>query len=270
MRRNSSPADRVVGLSIIFSLAFCQGAWATGKDRLKLARSKTAKGERLIKQTEYGGAEKLFRSAIGIEPRWPQAYLGLGKALVGQQRYDEALAALEEAEERYVEWEQEIQIGDLVKRQLAERQLLNIRDLTAALSDRGSGGAATPPSGPPGPHQMTPQKIETEQFLFRERFDLEVFQSIPSQVFYLEGISYLRTNRRALGIEALKVCLLVNPDHGLAHYNLAVALFTRGELDDAKTHLDAALAAGEVEPNPRFVADLERALSSRAGVRSNR
>ncbi|MEM7353703.1 MAG: tetratricopeptide repeat protein, partial [Acidobacteriota bacterium] len=243
-------------------IALCPIAGATGKDRLKLARSKTAKGERLVKQTEFAGAEKQFRSAISVDPTLPTAYLGLGKALVGQQRYAEALIVLEEAEQRYVTWEQEIQIGDMLKRQVAERQLLSIQDLTAALSDRSGSTGSTPPMGPAGPRQMTPDKIETEQFIFRERWNLESFRAIPSQVFYLEGIAYLRTHRRSLGIEALTVCLLVNPDHHLAHYNLAVALFTRGDFDQAKTHLDTALAGG-VEANSRFVADLELALSSR-------
>jgi tetratricopeptide (TPR) repeat protein len=234
-----------------------------GKDRLRLARSLATKGDKLVKKTEYAGAEKEYRSAIAVEPLLPTAYLGLGKALVGQQRYAEALAALEEAEKRFVEWEQMIQIGQLQKQQLAERQLQGIRDVQAAVSDKGtpfSGGAPTP--GPPSAGQLTAQKIETEQFLFREHFDMEGFAAIPSQVFYLEGIVYLRTNRRALGIEALEVCLAINHKHELAHYNLAVALFTRGDVDEAKSHLDAAVAGG-VEPHAMFVADLERALGSR-------
>ena len=232
-----------------------------GKDRLRLARSHTAKGDKLVKATEFVGAEKKYRHAIAIEPLLPTAYLGLGKALVGQQRYAEALAALEEAERRFVEWEQAIQIGDLVKRQLAERQLLSIQDLSAALSDRSGTTGPSVHQAPPGPHQMTPQKIETEQFLFREHFEGEAFQAIPPQVFYLEGIAYLRTNRRSLGIEALKVCLLIDNKHELAHYNLAVALYTRGDFEEAKTHLDAAVDGG-VEPHAMFVADLERALGS--------
>ena len=251
------------------TLLFALGASGAtiGKDRLRLARTQTAKGDALVKKSEYAGAEKRYRRAIATEPLLPTAYLGLGKALVGQQRYDEALTVLEEAERRYLEWEQAVQIGDLVKRQLAERQLLIIQDLNAAIADRSATGPSRRP--PPGPIRMTPQKIETEQFLFRERFEMETFQAIPAQVFYLEGISYLRTNRRALGIEALEVCLLIDPGHELAHYNLAVALFTRGDLEGAKQHLDAALEGG-AEPHPKFVADLERASSSRQLARSQK
>jgi tetratricopeptide (TPR) repeat protein len=234
-----------------------------GKDRLRLARSHTDKGDKLVKNTEYVGAEQRYRSAIEVEPLLPTAYLGLGKALVGQQRYAEALAALEQAEKRYVEWEQMIQIGEFQKQQISERQLQSIRDVQAAVADKGtffSGGAPNP--GPPAAGQLTAQKLETEKFLFRDHFEGEAFAAIPSQVFYLEGIAYLRTNRRDLGIEALEVCLTINNRHELAHYNLAVALFTRGDVEEAKTHLDAAVAGG-VEANAMFVADLERALGSR-------
>lgn len=250
--------------SLITAVLLCAlGASATtiGIDRLKLARSHTDKGDQLVRETEYAGAEKKYRLAIAIEPLLPTAYLGLGKALVGQQRYGEAIAALEEAEQRFVEWEQTIQIAELQMRQLAERQLQSIRDIQAAVSDKKSAQRGDSTAGMVSPGQLTAAKIESEQFLLRENREMEGFEAIPSQVFYLEGISYLRTNRRALGIEALEVCLTINRKHELAHYNLAVALFVRGDLDQAKTHLDAALAGG-VEPNKNFVADLAGALSS--------
>ena len=236
-------------------------AEALSKDRTKLARSKIAKAEKLVEKTEFAGAEKLFRNAITTEPLIPTAYLGLGKALVGQRRYAEALAALEEAEQRFVEWEQAINIADLLKRQVADRQLQAARDLQAAATDRSGPLNARTPQTALGAGGGREQRIQTEQFIFRERWQLEGFEAIPSQVFYLEGISYLRTNRRALGIEALEVCLLIDSNHLLAHYNLAVALFTQGDFAEAKVHLDAAVKGG-AEPNDRFVTDLELALAS--------
>ncbi len=236
-------------------------AATVGKDRLRLARSHTAKGDKLVKQTEYRGAERKYRAAIDVEPMLPTAYLGLGKALVGQQRYAEALAALEEAEKRYVEWEQMVQLGELQKQQLIARQLLSIRDVEAAASDKSNHVSPESTPGKAAPGQLTKEKLDSERFLFRENREMEGFQAIPAQVFYLEGIAYLRTNRRAQGIEALQVCLAIDSRHVLAHYNLAVALFTRGELADASRHLEAAIAGG-VEPHQGFVADLQQALSS--------
>ncbi len=257
--------------SLILAVSLCasgaSSATTLGKDRLRLARTQTARGDELVKKSEYAGAEKKYRGAIATEPQLPTAYLGLGKALVGQQRYAEALAVLEEAEKRYLRWEQTVQIAEMKKRQLTERQLQAIRDVQAAVSDKSgilAGGAPGP--GQAGPGQLTAAKIESEQFLFRENRDLEAFHAIPSQVFYLAGISYLRTNRRDLGIQALEVCLTINSQHKLAHYNLAVALFTRGDVDEAKAHLEAAVTGG-VEPHEGFLVDLERALDSRQVAR---
>ncbi len=255
-------------ITTILFWALGASAATIGKDRLRLARSHTAKGDEMVKKTEYAGAEKKYRRAIAVEPLLPTAYLGLGKALIGQQRYGEAIAILEEAEKRFVEWEQAVQIAELQKRQLVDLQLQSIADTQATVSDKGSvlsGGSPT--AGAPAPGQLTAEKIASEQFLFRENRDLEAFEPIPSQVFYLEGISYLRTNRRALGIEALEVCLMINSKHELAHYNLAVALFTRGDLDEAKSHLEMAVAGG-VEPHSGFVADLEDALGSQQAAQA--
>ena len=247
--------------SVVLLVALGPSVEALGKDRLKMARAQIAKAEKLVKKTEFVGAEKLFRNAIATEPLIPTAYLGLAKALVGQQRYADALATLEVAEQRYVDWEQAIQLGDMQKRLVAARQLQEAQDLQATAAERAGPQNTRGPQKALGPGQATAQRIQTEQFIFRERWALEGFEAIPSQVFYLEGISYLRTNRRTLGIEALEVCLLINSKHQLAHYNLAVALFTQSEFSEAKTHLDEAIAGG-VEPDARFVADLELALAS--------
>ena len=238
-------------------IPLCQPAAASDKDRLTMARSKIAKGERMLKKREYAPAEKHFKSALEIEPRLPNAHLGLGAALVGQQRFEEALACLEEAEKRYVAWEQDVQIADLQMRQLSERQMQAATDLAAAARARSNPSSVTAPQQ--SRSEVTTDRLKTEEFVFRDRFEQENFEAIPAQVFYLEGISYLRTNRRDQGIEALEICLLIDPGHALAHYNMAVAVFTRGEPAAAKEHLDAALAGG-VEPHPQFVADLESAL----------
>jgi tetratricopeptide (TPR) repeat protein len=65
--------------------------------------------------------------------------------------------------------------------------------------------------------------------------------------------------RRDEGVGFLELCLAINENHGLAHYNLSVALLGLGQAEEAKEHLTAAVEAG-VEAHPAFVADLERAL----------
>jgi len=249
--------DLVVVGAVLFLVA--STVEAANKSAMTLARSRTAKGEAMLKRSEFARAEQFFRVAIATEPTLPTCHLGLGAALVAQGRFDEALDALEEAGRKYVAWEQVIELADLEKRQLAERQLQSIRDSNAAQAAR----SANPDIGQVGRsgsiQSVTENRLETEQFVFRERWMLEEFDAIPPQVFYLEGLAYLRTNRREQGIEALRICLVIDPGHELAHYNLAVALFTLGQLGEAREHLDNAVERG-VEPAKKFVKDLDRAM----------
>lgn len=238
-------------------LLLAQSAAAVDKGRLTIARAKTTKGERLLHKQDYGRAERAFRAAIAVEPLWPPAYLGLGAALVAQQRFEEALDTLAEAESRFVAWEQELNLADLKKRQLTQQQMLELRTLAAEAETRVPSPTHVGPA-PDAIARAVENTILREQFVFRERWQLEGFEAIPPQVFYLEGIAYLRTGRPDLGIDVLKVCLLVDGDHGLAHYNLAVAFLGQGEVAESREHLEAALAAG-VAPHAQFVADLELA-----------
>jgi tetratricopeptide (TPR) repeat protein len=236
-----------------------QAGSAVDKDLLTIARAKTTKGEKLLRKQQYERAEEAFRTAIEVEAEWPMAHLGLGAALVAQERFEEAIDVLAEAEGRFVAWEQKINMADLKKRQIARRQLESVRNA----------GAAQHSGSPNAGRRLTPRldtdrlegRILTEQFLLRERWALEGFEAIPPQVFYLEGIAYLRIGRLDLGIDALRVCLTIDGKHGLAHYNLAVALFGQGALSESQQHLDAALDAG-VEPHAQFVANLEQATAA--------
>lgn len=254
---------KLLAFSVLVSFsAVCSYADELGKDRLMLARAQAAKAEKHLDKSKYVEAEKHFRRAIATEPQIATAHLGLGRALVGQHRYAEALVVLAEAEKRFVEWEQAIQIADLVKRQVGERELQSVKDIQAAISDRGNALSGSAPRTPNDTARATPRTIKAEKFLVRERREMQGFEAIPAQVFYLQGVSYLRTNQRSQGIDALETCLLVDNQHELAHYNLAVARFTIGDVDEARAHLDVAIARG-VEPHATFVEDLERVLNSR-------
>lgn len=221
------------------------------KDRYTMAQTKANKGEKCLAKGENDRAEILFREAIEIEGSLPMPHLGLGAALVAQQRFEEALEVLAEAEQRYVDWENAEARLELERRQRAFREQQEYRDLAAA--------RAPSTRTPSGLQQMRETHLESEKHLALDRWDLEQFSAISPQVFYLKGISLLRTNRPQDGIEALELCLVLDDRHGLAHYNLAVALLGFGRAAEAKTHLDAALATG-VEPNRQFVSDLEAAL----------
>ncbi len=243
-------------LFVLLLTLLCLPVEGMDRGRILLARAKIEKGQSLLKQSKYEHAERAYRAAIEYEPTIPTGYLGLGAALVGQEKFKLAVEVLSEAEQRFVAWELMVTAVDLQRQQVTERQLRSIREIAAA-------AALTNRVGPGGSPQqvalLNQNKISKEQFLVRERWPLEGIETIPAQVFYLEGIAYLRSNRPVLGIEALETCLLIDKAHGLANYNLAVALFSQGQYTEANDHLQLALKAG-VEPHPQFVLDLEGAL----------
>lgn len=238
-------------------------------DRLGIARSKTAHGDKLLKKGDFKRAEEMFRKAIAQEAQYPVAYLGLGAALVGQQRFPEALDALHESEDKYLAWRDRVQEAALTVRKMTAETQQALRDILPKLQAQAQSGSAEAQQRAMVSLQRAYVAMNraqsTGQISARIYDHPEDLLHIPAQVFYLEGVSYLRMGYRDKGVELLEVCLLLDDKHALAHYNLAVALFTRGDLESSKTHLDAAVANG-LEPPKQFVRDLNLALSTRTGA----
>lgn len=60
-------------------------------------RSSNDAGYRLFLASDFMGAELQFRKAIGENPTGALGFCNLGAALIGQQRFDEAIVALKTA-----------------------------------------------------------------------------------------------------------------------------------------------------------------------------
>jgi len=233
---------------------------AAGRNAYAMAVAKTAKAEKALGKGDNHKAEELFRASIELDSMIPRPHLGLGAALVGQKRFEEALEVLEVAKEKYVGWDQLAAEMELERRQQAAQEILEYQTLVSTKNPRSAGGSLTD-QAPSNVAKGVAHRLETQKLLTRDRWNLEEIQKIPSQVYYLQGVSNLRLGRRDEGVSALELCLAINESHGLAHYNLSVALLGMGQAQEAKEHLTAALDAG-VEAHPAFVADVEKALQS--------
>lgn len=224
-----------------------------------MAESATGKGDTLLKKGKFAQAEKEFRRAIEQEERYPSPYLGLAAAMVATHRFEEALDTVEEAKQRFLRWKAINDIAGLQNQQhYADRERAT-QDFARNLREKAAASSTE--------DQTANQVIKQETMaagrdrMLSDRLNPEEMAGIPAQVFYLEGLALLRLGRRDEGIQALEDCLIIDPSHALSHYNLAVALFTAGDVPDAKQHLDLAVANGAT-PHPQFVADLTAALDA--------
>lgn len=219
--------------------------------RVRMAESATDKGNAFLKKQDYERAEGEFERALEHEDRYPTAYLGLGAVLVATNRYEQALEALYEAEKKFADWRKMSEVAGLKNRRHFTNRELELEDVTRQANRPGAGGGTVAADA-------VAREVAMDRHI-ADRIRPEEVSGIPSQVFYLEGVALLRLGRRSEGVDALETSLFVDPEHALAHYNLAVARFTGGELEAAGEYLSAAIDNG-AEPHPQFVNDLNAAL----------
>ena len=235
------------GLAVLIAVP-CAALDSKGVAR---AQSQIGKGEKQLEKGNYDKAEQYFENAIEIQPELPMSYVDMAAVRIGQERFADALELLDQADRRYVEWQQLEQ-----EMQLAGQQSANTQARDMAFMDDGGAGRIT------GGAQARSQRnnINDQKHLADNQWGGKENDPRPAQLFYLKGVAEVRLGHRDEGIAALQECLDRDPTHGLAHYNLAVALFGKGDIAGAKQHLEAAQEAG-VQANPKFVEAVEAAAS---------
>jgi tetratricopeptide (TPR) repeat protein len=219
---------------------------AVDSDAVARANAQIARGDVDLKKSNYTEAEKRYRKAAEIAPEIPSAYLGLGASLVGQRRYDEALEVLAEAESLYVEYDR-----------LAEE---SSRLAIASMEDTERKVETLTETYKVDQHGPSNQLLSTRQVA---ELNFSGESSIPAHLYYLQGVASLRTGQKVAGIEQLQHCLEIDRTHGLAHYNLAVALLSINRIEEAADHLEKATTEG-VEPPQQLVAEIDARSRERA------
>jgi len=246
-------------LLFVFLLLTTLAPLSGQRSAMAMAKSKTAKGDNSLADKDYKKAEELFREAIKIQPELPTPRLGLGAALVGQQRFDEALDALKQAESSFVAWADNAAAAELQQRQDAFRTRQEYETTVNTINPGGLNlESSAPPSARAEVTRVEAQTIATGHWKLGDE------TKVPASLFHYRGVSHLRSGRRDEGIDSLRICLALDAEHGLANYNISVALLGLGQVKESKTHLDAAVKAG-VYPHPMFVEDLDRALKLTSG-----
>jgi len=73
-----------------------------------------------------------------------------------------------------------------------------------------------------------------------------------AQAHYLLGVKRLKEDRREEFLEEMNTTVQLDPDHGPAHYNLALTALEQGDTAAARRHAEAGLSAGYQFP-PGFL-----------------
>ncbi len=232
----------VLGLAVLIA-APCAALDSKGVAR---AQSQIGKGEKQLEKGNYDKAATYFENAIEIQPEVPAAYVNLGAARVGQERFADALEVLAKGERRYIEWQQLEEEMQLAAQQSAGTQA---RDM--AFNDDGGAGLIT------GGAQAKAERIKiTDQKHAADRqWGAKQDDPVPAQLYYLRGVAEVRLGHRDAGIAALEECLARDPEHGLAHYNPAVALFGKGEIEQARSLLETILSSDPTRRSARVLVE---------------
>jgi Tfp pilus assembly protein PilF len=239
-----STTTRVLLSFSLVGLVLTAAPPAHTSDEMARAQARVTRGETCLQDTRYDQAEKHFRKAIEMRPQMPTAYLGLGAALVGQRRYEEAARELDIAEQAYIDLAaQQREAGRVAVERMEEtrRQVETLESTYNVFHQV------------PNEFGLPDNVVSMTNVYGRE--------TVPAQLYYLQGVVALRGNRLIDGIEKLERCLEIDPDHALANYNLAVALHSTGRSLEAKNRLDAAVAGG-IEAPEGLVAQIEAVVDS--------
>jgi tetratricopeptide (TPR) repeat protein len=219
----------------------------------------TSQGTKALDTGDIAKAEQLYQQALKLVPDLPDAHLGLGHILLKAGKNAEALAEYELAQAGYAKIGAQIfalrsDSYQAVRKQVNSLQRQN-NDLKA---QTGATGTIVP---------MATQTIINRNDDTLRR--LEAIQApsatavseVPGEVFFHIGNARFRLNQVDGAIASWEQCAAKSPKFGAVQINLTVAYWKKGRFDDAKAHLDQAIAMG-APVNPKMKADLEKAAAA--------
>ena len=243
----------LVGLALVVSAA---DAAIPGRRELTKAEKLYQAGLEKQKKGDVQGARTDFLGALEVYPDFGAAQLEIGKMLLAEKKFGEAVTALEKAEELFARTSDERRKAAMRNYQDAQKEIVEqqkqIRDLQM-----------------PGPitNKMNETEIQTEVNDREDRVKrLQAipqpserdFQRAPGDLYFYLGNAYLREDRLDEALKAWETCRDLMPAFPAVYNNLAFAYWKRGRIEEARTALAKAEELG-APINPEFKAKLEQA-----------
>jgi tetratricopeptide (TPR) repeat protein len=199
-------------------------------------------------QLEKAAAE--FRRAVEIDPTFEMAYYALGRALVPQKKYAEAVVVLSKCRDLYTE-----QAGRQFSNQQEAQQYRRERltEIDEAIRQYQQG----PQTGQSSEavRQLTENRRQLQDNLLRGN-NVSMEMSVPSFVSMALGSAFFRLGRLADAEREYKATIDADPRTGEAHSNLAVVYLQTGRYDEAEKAVKAAEKTG-FKVNPMLKDDIK-------------
>ncbi len=242
-----------IGLALAIGVA---GAAVPGRRELTQAEKLYQAGLEKEKKGDVQGAQADFLGALEAYPNYGLAQLEIGKLLLAEKKFPEAVAALKQAEELFKKTADERHKAAMKNYQDAQREIVAQQEQIRALQN-------------PGPitNKMNETQVTTDINSRQDRIkQLQAipspsegdFQKAPGDLYFYLGNAYLREDRLDEALEAWETCRSLLPNFPAVYNNLAFAYWKRGRIDEARTALAKAEELGAAV-NPEFKAKLEQA-----------
>ncbi len=245
-------------ICLVTVIGLCGGtAWAQAQQNQNRGRAmgpyKLGLEEMRSEQWEKAAAH--FQRAIDIDPTFDMSYYALGRAMMPQKKYADAVAALSKCRDLY--------------REEAGKQFTNLQDARRHRQDR-----LTEIDEILRQYQQLPQTTQvqesTRQMVERRRQLQESLQrgtsapmesAVPSYVSLALGSALFRLGRLTDAEREYKAAIAADAKTGEAHSNLAVVYMETGRFDEAEKSVKAAEKTG-FKVNPMLKDDIKAKLKA--------
>jgi tetratricopeptide (TPR) repeat protein len=210
-----------------------------------------------MRAEQWEKAAAAFERAIDIDPSFQMAYYGLGRALMPQKKYPQAVAALTRCRDLY--------------RQEAGKQFTSAQDAQRYRSERLTEIDEMVRQIQSGP--QTAQRAEQARQLGEQRRQIQdaiqrgnavtMEATVPPWVSLALGSAFFRMERFPDAEREYKAAIAADAKTGEAHNNLAVVYLETGRFGEAEKAISAAEKSG-FRVNPQLKADI-RAAGKKGG-----
>lgn len=239
--RTRLAAAAFVAAALLVQAASAVHAQDTGARDRAMPHYRT--GWELMRAEAWPEAEKSFRQAIAIDPRFELAYYGLGQAHMAQKRFVDAAAAYVRCRDLY-----QAEAGRLfTNAQDAQRYRRDrIAELDEMIRQLSSGPLTMQMQE--RLRQLGEQKRQIQESMQRGT-NISIENTVPAFVSLALGSAYFRSNKLAEAEREYKAALAADNKAGEAHNNLAVVYLLTGRAEEAEKEVKAAERVGfKVQP----------------------